>query len=144
MRLIADRQPLGVVTVSAWRMVVAAVALALALAVTRGFADLRELMRSPMPGTAVVVGACTAAYQALYFGAVVDVGVTVSTVVALGLAPALLTVAESVAARKAPGRVRVAVLVAALAGLGLVSVSAGAETAGPHPAGRTSSQAEGS
>jgi DME family drug/metabolite transporter len=132
MRLIAQRQPLGVVTVSAWRMVVAAVALVVALAVTRGFRDLRDLMQR-RPVTAVAVGACTGAYQALYFGAVVDVGVTVSTVVALGLAPALLTVAESVASRRAPGRMRVAVLVAALAGLGLVTVSAGAETTGPRP-----------
>jgi DME family drug/metabolite transporter len=132
MRLLADRQPLGVTTVSAWRMVIAAAALLLALAVTRGFADLRALMRR-RPLTAVAVGACTGAYQALYFGAVIDVGVTVSTVVALGLAPALLTTAESIAARRAPSRLRVAVLVAALAGLGLVSVSAGAETTGPRP-----------
>lgn len=132
MRLIADRQPMGVTTVSAWRMVVAALALVVALAVTRGFRDLVALMRR-RPLTAIAVGACTGAYQALYFGAVVDVGVTVSTVVALGLAPALLTVAESIAARRFPSRVRVSVLAAALAGLGLVSVSAGSDTTGPRP-----------
>jgi DME family drug/metabolite transporter len=133
MRLIAERQPIGVITVSAWRMVVAAVALALALTLTRGFGDLRDLLRR-RPGTTVAVGACTGAYQALYFGAVMDVGVTVATVVALGLAPALLTLAESVAARRAPTRMRIAVLVAALAGLGLVSVSAGSGSTGPRPA----------
>ena len=132
MQLIRDREPMSVLVVSAWRMLLAAVVLFAALLVTRGFADLRRLMRQ-RPGTAVVVGVCTGAYQALYFGAVLAVGVTVSTVVALGLAPVLLTVAESVAARRRPSRVRVLVLAAALGGLLLVSADAGSSTTGPHP-----------
>jgi DME family drug/metabolite transporter len=132
MRLIRDREPMSVLVVSSWRMVLAAVVLFAALLVTRGFADLRGLMRQ-RPGTAIIVGCCTGAYQALYFGAVLAVGVTVSTVVALGLAPVLLTVAESIAAKKRPTRMRVLVLSAALGGLVLVSADAGTSTTGPHP-----------
>jgi DME family drug/metabolite transporter len=82
----------------------------------------------------VLVGCGTAAYQALYFGSVVAVGVSVSTVVSLGLAPVLLTVAESVRRRAAPAAGQVGVLVLALAGLVLVSLAAGAHDPGPHPA----------
>src|SRR5262245_28950196 len=69
MRLIEEREPMGALTVSAWRMLLAAVALFLALAVTRGYGDLVALLRR-RPGTAAFVGCCTGAYQALYFGAV--------------------------------------------------------------------------
>lgn len=132
MQLIHDREPMSVLVVSTWRMALAALVLVAALLVTRGFADLRKLLRE-RPGTAVFVGACTGAYQALYFGAVLAVGVTVSTVVALGLAPVLLTLGESIAARRRPATLRVIVLTAALAGLVLVSADAGASTTGPHP-----------
>jgi drug/metabolite transporter, DME family len=132
MQLIRDRAPMSVLVVSTWRMVLAALVLFAALLVTRGFADLRRLMRR-RPGTAIVVGMCTGAYQALYFGAVLAVGVTVSTVVALGLAPVLLTLAESIAARQRPTRMRLLVLGAALGGLVLVSADAGTSTTGPHP-----------
>jgi DME family drug/metabolite transporter len=64
---------------------------------------------------------------------VVNAGVTVSTVVALGLAPVLLTLAESISARRAPGTTRVLVLAAALGGLVLVSTAAGLSLTGPRP-----------
>ena len=114
---------MSVLTISAWRMGLAAVVLLATLLVLRAAPDLRRLLRE-RPCTAVAVGLCTGAYQALYFAAVVAVGVTVSTVVALGLAPVLLTVAESVAARRLPSRRRLLVLLAALGGLVLVSAAA--------------------
>ena len=132
MQLIRDREPLSVLTVSAWRMLLAALALLLALALARGYADVTALLRRS-PGTAIFVGCCTGAYQALYFAAVLAVGVTVSTVVALGLAPTLLTLAESMRARRLPSLARVLPLVAALVGLVLVSASAGLATTGPQP-----------
>ena len=64
-----------------------------------------------------------AAYQGFCFVSVTQVGVAVSTVVSLGLAPVLLTVAESVRHRRAPAPSRLAVLGAALVGLVLVSVA---------------------
>jgi DME family drug/metabolite transporter len=132
MQLIRDREPMSVLVVSTWRMLLAALVLFAALLVTRGFADLRALMRQ-RPRTAILVGTCTGAYQALYFGAVLAVGVTVSTVVALGLAPVLLTIGESVAARTRPTRTPVVPLPASNLGLVLLCGDAGTSTSGPHP-----------
>src|SRR6185436_8677954 len=98
----------------------------------RQLPDLVRLVRQHA-GRVVLVGCGTAAYQALYFGSVVAVGVSVSTVVSLGLAPVLLTVAESLRHRTAPARGQVLVLVVALTGLVLVSVAAGSLEPGPHP-----------
>ena len=81
----------------------------------------------------MAVGVGTAAYQAFYFVSVTQVGVAVSTVVSLGLAPVLLTVAESLRHRRAPAPGRLAVLVAALTGLLLVSVAGGESSTGPAP-----------
>jgi DME family drug/metabolite transporter len=131
-QLIRERVPLSVLTISAWRMSLAALVLIAAVAVLRRGAGVRTLLRT-RPWTAIAVGLATGAYQALYFAAVVAVGVTVSTVVALGLAPVLLTAWESVVARRLPGRTRFLVLASALSGLVLVSTSAGVSTTGPHP-----------
>ena len=131
-QLVREREPLSVLTISTWRMGLAAVALLLVLLVLRRSAELLRLLRE-RPRTVVAVGLCTGAYQALYFAAVVSAGVTVATVVALGLAPVLLTVAEGVAARRAPGRTQVLVLLTALGGLVLVSTAAGLAVTGPRP-----------
>lgn len=130
--VIREAAPLSVVTISAWRMVIGALALALAVAVTRQGGSLRRLVREH-PGRVLAVGVATATYQALYFAAVVAVGVTVATVVSLGLAPMIVTVVESVRRRRAPSTGDLVVLGAALVGLVLVSVSAGS-AGGPHPA----------
>lgn len=130
--VIRDAAPVPVLAISAWRMAIAAVVLLLALLALRRLPDLVALARA-RPGRVVLVGCGTAAYQALYFGSVVAVGVSVSTVVSLGLAPVLLTVAESVRRRSTPRRSEVAVLVLALAGLALVTSAAGSRDPGPHP-----------
>ncbi|MBZ5737862.1 DMT family transporter [Nocardioides mangrovi] len=129
--VIREAEPLSVVTISAWRMLIGAVALLAMVALARQLGDLRELVRR-RPGRVVVIGVATATYQALYFAAVVWVGVTVSTVVSLGLAPLIVTLVESVRRRRAPGSTDVLILAAALVGLVLVSVSAGS-AGGPHP-----------
>ena len=131
-QLVRERVPMSVLTISAWRMGLAAVVLLVALLVLRRLGDLRRLLRA-RPGTAVAVGLLTGAYQALYFASVVSAGVTVATVVALGLAPVLLTLAESIRRRRSPGTTRVVVLVAALTGLVLVSTAAGTALTGPRP-----------
>lgn len=131
-QLIRERVPLSVLTISAWRMGLAAMVLVAAVVLLRRGAGVRTLLRT-RPWTAVAVGLATGAYQALYFAAVVAVGVTVSTVVALGLAPVLLTTWESLVARRSPGRTRLLVLTSALTGLVLVSTSAGVSATGPRP-----------
>ena len=131
-QLVRDHAPLSVLTVSAWRMGVAALVLAGAVAVARHHGELLRLLRA-RPWQTVLVGSGTAAYQALYFASVVTVGVTVATVVSLGLAPVLVTVGEAVVARRRPTPTALAVLVVALAGLLLVSGTAGWGSTGPHP-----------
>ncbi|MDN4160845.1 DMT family transporter [Nocardioides abyssi] len=132
-QVIRDHVPMSVGTISAWRMGIAAVVLVAAVVTLRSGGALARLLRE-RPGRVVAVGCGTAAYQALYFGAVVSVGVTVATVVSLGLAPVLLTAAEAVRDRRRPGVDRLLVLVAALTGLALVSVFAGhGGSTGPQP-----------
>ncbi len=132
LQVISDRSPLSFVTISGYRMLIAAVVLVTAVLLLRRRAELVALLRES-PGTACLVGVGTGAYQALYFGAVVEAGVTVATVVSLGLAPVLLTAAEAARHRRHPGLRRVLVVATALAGLVLVSVAAGDTGTGPRP-----------
>lgn len=132
LEVVRDHAPLSFVTISGYRMLIAAVVLVAAVVLLRRWADLMALLRES-PGTACLVGVGTGAYQALYFGAVVEVGVTVATVVSLGLAPVLLTAAEALRHRRHPGVRRLLVIAAALAGLVLVSGAAGGAQTGPRP-----------
>ena len=131
-QLIREHEAMSPVTISAWRMTIAAVVLLVTLLALRQVGDLVALARS-RPRQLLAVGVGTATYQGLYFVSVTQVGVAVSTVVSLGLAPVLLTVAESVRHRRAPAPSRVAVLVAALTGLLLVSVAGHESSTGPAP-----------
>jgi len=131
-QLIREQQPLSAVTISAWRMTIAAAVLLVALLVLRRGGELVDLARS-RPRQLLAVGVGTAAYQGFYFVSVTQVGVAVATVVSLGLAPVLLTVAESVRHRRTPPPGRLAVLGAALTGLLLVSVACHESSTGPAP-----------
>jgi DME family drug/metabolite transporter len=131
--VIRDHASMSVLTISAWRLLLAAGVLAGAVLLLRQGPSVLALARA-RPWRAAIVGAGTASYQALYFGAVVATGVTVSTVVSLGLAPVLLTVAESVRHHRRPSVPRLLVLAAALGGLLLVSATSGAGSTGPRPA----------
>lgn len=132
LEVIRGRAELSFVTISCYRMVIAATVLVAAVLALRRSAELMALLRDS-PGTACLMGVGTAAYQALYFGSIIEVGVTVSTVVSLGLAPVLLTAADALRQRRHPGARRVVVVAVALAGLVLVSVAAGGTGTGPRP-----------
>ncbi len=131
-QLIREREALSPVTISAWRMVIAATVLLVALLALRRGGELVDLARR-RPRQLLAVGVDTAAYQGFYFVSVTQVGVAVSTVVSLGVAPVLLTAAESVRHRRAPTRSRLVVLAAALTGLVLVSVAGHESATGPAP-----------
>ena len=131
-QLIREHDALSPVTISAWRMAIAAVVLLVALVALRRGGELVSLART-RPRQLFAVGAGTAAYQGFYFVSVTQVGVAVSTVVSLGLAPVLLTVLESVRDRRSPAPPRLAVLGAALVGLVLVSVAGHESATGPAP-----------
>ena len=83
-------------------------------------------------GTAVrlvLVGAGLAAYQLAYFAAVATAGVSIATLVALGLAPLLIAVGAALLGHGRPDGATVVALVVALTGLVLlVGISAGADT----------------
>ncbi|MFI6427729.1 DMT family transporter [Promicromonospora sp. NPDC050880] len=136
LEILRDRSPMSVLTVSAHRMLVAAVVLLAASLVLRKGPHLAALVRAH-PARAVAVGLGTGAYQALYFGSVATAGVTVATVVSLGVAPVLLAVVDVVRARHRAvthGTVRLTLVVgAALAGLVLVSAASGSGAGGTRP-----------
>lgn len=119
--------PMSVLTVSAYRMLIAAVVLLTVLAVIGRLSDLRLDLRT------VVVGVATGLYQALYFASVVAVGVTVSTVVSLGIAPAILLAGEAITSRQRPTHRQLLVLAMALTGLVLASAYAGSGAGGDRP-----------
>lgn len=125
-----ERDGLGAMTVSAWRMALAAVALVAFAVATGRLRGVRDTMRSH-PGLAILVGCGTAAYQGLYFVSVLMVGVSVATVVSLGLAPVLAAAWEHLHAGTRPSMRQVGVLAGALTGLVLISTTAGHGSAAP-------------
>ncbi|GAB3247215.1 DMT family transporter [Nocardioides dilutus] len=131
-QVIRQHEPMSVLTISAWRMGLAALVLLAAVVLLRQAGDIAQLLRE-RPGPAVLAGVATGAYQALYFGSVVSVGVTVATVVSLGLAPVLVTAVECLRQRRRPGRHALVVLLLAVTGLVLVSSTAGLGETGPRP-----------
>ena len=118
-----ERDGVGAVTVSAWRMLLGALALVAFVALTRQLGSVRRTLREH-PVVAITIGCGTAIYQGLYFVSVLMVGVSVATVVSLGLAPILAAVWEHARAGTRPTGRDLAVLAAALTGLVLISATA--------------------
>lgn len=122
---------LSVLTVSAWRTGVAAIALWI-WAIARGrTGDIRELWVAKR-WHVMLAGVGTAISQALYFAGIVEAGVPVATIMSLGLAPVLLTVWEAARERQAPHRVCGLAVTAALVGLIVVAVGGGNTGQTPH------------
>jgi DME family drug/metabolite transporter len=116
-----------------YRLAVAAAALlAFAVAAGRTGSLLRVLRNDPL--LVLLTGIGLGAYQALYFIAVADVGVSVATVVSLGLAPVIATAWEAVQQKERPGLRTAVTMVTALAGLVLITVAAAEPSrTAPHP-----------
>ena len=81
-----------------------------------------------------VVGVLIAASQLLFFVAVVATGVSVATVVCLGVAPVLLLIVSSIQQRRLLSTGRAVTVTIAVAGLLLVSLVGGAAERAPNPA----------
>lgn len=129
-KIVADRTDLGPLDIAWHRMAIGAVVLLVGFAVT---SRRRSAPAVPVTrGTAVrlgLVAAGLAAYQLAYFAAVAQAGVSIATLVALGLAPLLIAVGATVLGHGRPDTATVVALVVALVGLVLlVGVSAGADT----------------
>ena len=116
--VVREHALLSPLTISGYRTGMAASVLLIIVLARRRLTMVWALL-SAEPARVAAVGLFTAAYQALYFVSVVLVGVTVSTVVSLGLAPLLLVARDSMAARSRPASTLPVCL--ALAGLLLVS-----------------------
>jgi len=129
-RVIADRSGLGAVPIGCYRLIFAALAL---IVIVRGDAVRRVLaLGTQLRWGLVLSGVGLGGYQALYFVGVQDVGVSVSTLVSLGVAPVAITVITSIGRRSLPAGRSLVTLSCAVTGLAMVSLSAGSST-GPHP-----------
>ena len=128
-RIVAERAGLGPLDIAWHRMAIGAVVLLAGFALTR---SRRAAAPAAGRGTAVrlaLVGAGLAAYQFAYFAAVATAGVSIATLVALGLAPLLIAVGAALLGHGRPDRATLVALVVALVGLVLlVGISAGADT----------------
>lgn len=130
--LVADRTDLDPLDVAWHRMAVGALALLavhlLARRTSSGAAAPAVPWSRALRWRLAGVGAGLAAYQSAYFAAVATAGVSIATLVALGLAPLLVAVGAAALGHGRPDRATGVALVVALAGLVLlVGVSAGGD-----------------
>ncbi|MBO3742373.1 DMT family transporter [Actinoplanes flavus] len=128
-QVVAARTGLGAVAIGFYRLAVAAAVLLL-IGLVAGHRIVAAFRAAPLAIT--VAGAGLAAYQALYFVAVRLAGVSIATVVSLGLAPVLLSAWETLRTRQRPGAATLGASVAAIIGLVLIAgatVEPGAATA---------------
>ena len=128
--VVLERTDLGPLDVAWHRMAIGAVALHLVHLLTRR----RRATTPAVPLTRgvvvrlLLVGAGLGAYQLAFFAAVPAAGVSIATLVALGLAPLLIAVGAALLGHGRPDPATLVALVTALVGLVLlVGVSAGEE-----------------
>ena len=132
--IVADRTGLGPLDIAWHRMAIGAVVLLIGFTLTRRRRAAATTGNVPplTRGTAarlVLVAAGLGAYQLAYFAAVAAAGVSIATLVALGLAPLLIAVGATALGHGRPDRATVVALVVALVGLVLlVGISAGADS----------------
>ena len=127
-RIVADRTDLGPLDIAWHRMVIGAAVLSVGWLITRRGRQSVPLTR-PVAVRLALVGAGLAAYQLAYFSAVQTAGVSIATLVALGLSPLLIAVGASVLGHGRPDGATLTALAVALVGLVLlVGVSARADT----------------
>ena len=127
--LVADRTGLDPLDVAWHRMAAgAAVLVAVHLLGRRRGGGQRAPLTRGLRWRLVAVGGGLATYQAAYFAAVATAGVSIATLVALGLAPLLVAVGAAVLGHGRPDRATGTALLVALVGLVLlVGVSAGGD-----------------
>lgn len=125
-RIVSAHSDLSALDIAWYRMAVGAVVLIAArLLTTRRRGPAVPLTR-PLAARLALVAGGLAAYQLAYFAAVARAGVSVPTLVALGLAPLLVAVGGAVLGHDRPDRATAGAMAAALVGLVLlVGVSAG-------------------
>jgi len=131
-QLVHDGSGLSPLTISAYRAI-AAVAVLVLVAVATGRLRTTWSLARRQWRRVIVVGLLTAAFQLLFFVAVVATGVSVATVVCLGFAPVLLLVLEGIQRRQLPSAGRMLTVAIATVGLLLVSLVGGVDNQAPNP-----------
>ena len=128
--IVAERTDLGPLDIAWHRMAIGAVALfAVHLLIRRRRPAAAAPLSRGTAGRLLLIGAGLAAYQLAYFAAVATAGVSIATLVALGLAPLLIAVGAALLGHGRPDGATLVALVVALVGLVLlVGISAGADT----------------
>jgi DME family drug/metabolite transporter len=127
-RIVADRTDLSALDIAWYRLAVGAVVLLAGWALTARRRTSRIRVTRPVAARLLLIGAGLAAYQFAYFSAVARAGVSIATLVALGLAPLLIAVGATLLGHGRPDRMTAVALVVALVGLTLlVGVSAGVD-----------------
>lgn len=130
-RTVQDHSSLSAISIGCYRMIISAVVL---LIVMRAAVWRRAALAWRNHRIAFLIsGAGLGWYQALYFLGVQDVGVSVSTLISLGLAPVVLTLVSAVSNRRAPAPAAIVTVLCAVGGLALVTLSAGNSPDAPHP-----------
>jgi drug/metabolite transporter, DME family len=130
-QLVHEGSGLSPWTIGAYRAIAVVTALVAASLLTGRLRACRTLARRRWRRV-VLAGLSAAAFQLLFFVAVVAAGVSVATVVSLGLAPVLLLVLSGVQRRRPPAPGQVATVATALVGLGLVSIAGSTGDEAPH------------
>src|SRR3954451_2954807 len=126
-RLVGDRTDLGPLDIAWYRMAVAAVVLLAGWALSARRRPATAPVTRPVAVRLALIGAGLAVYQLAYFLAVARAGVSIATLVALGLAPLLIAVGGALLGHGRPVRATLVAMAVALVGLVLlVGVSAGA------------------
>jgi drug/metabolite transporter, DME family len=127
-KIVLERTDLQALDIAWHRMAIAAVTLGVVHVLTRRRRAATPSVR-PVRGVVVrlvLVATGLAAYQLAYFAAVTAAGVSIATLVALGLAPLLIAVGATVLGHGRPDAATMVALTVALVGLVLlVGVSAG-------------------
>ena len=127
--VVADRSDLSALDIAWYRLAIGAVVLLAAWAGTSRRRAAPVPLSRPVVVRLSLVAVGLAAYQLAYFSAVDRAGVSIATLVALGLAPLLIAVGAALLGHGRPSRTTLTALVVALAGLSLlVGVSAADDT----------------
>ena len=128
-RVVADRSTLTALDIAWYRLAIGALALLAAWVVTARRRGPGVRVTRPVAARLALIGAGLAGYQLAYFSAVERAGVSIATLVALGLAPLLVALGGALLGHGRPQRATLVALGVALVGLTLlVGVSAGADT----------------
>jgi DME family drug/metabolite transporter len=129
-RFVGNHSALSAVSIGFYRLLFASAV----LVVFFGKSAVELWRTSSAHGRALLLatGVSLGGYQALYFAAIGNVGISVSTLVSIGVAPLAIMIGQAAVRRRRPATRSLVIVALALGGLALISLSAGTGSA-RHP-----------